>query len=337
MKRSIFRGKIVLVTGGTGTIGSELVHQVLREMPRQVRVFSRDDTRQYELEQSLPTDAPVRFLIGDIRDRERLAIAMRGVDIVLHAAALKHVPASEYNPYEAVQTNIIGSQNVIELAILNKVERVLAISTDKAANPKNVLGTSKLMMEKLFTNANFTFGLHLKQGGIVPTRFSSVRFGNVAWARGSVLPAWRASAERKGTIMVTDRTMTRFMMSKEQAIRLVLEATELMRGSEIFVLKMPAITLGSLARAFIKKYYPKKRIRIVEGRNRGGEKKHEELLLEDDAGDVFENKRMFIYVPHPPIRKLKPIRLSYSGFKLAKPRTYSSRTSIDERAVEKMI
>lgn len=337
MNTAIFKGKTVLVTGGTGTIGSELVRQVLAQKPRQVRVFSRDDTRQHELEQTLPPEAPVRFLIGDVRDYARLAIAMRGVDIVLHAAALKHVPASEYNPFEAVQTNVIGSQNVIELAVLNKVERVLAISTDKAANPKNVLGVSKLMMEKLFTNANFTFGLHHKQAGVVPTRFASVRFGNVAWARGSVLPAWRASVERGGTIMVTDPTMTRFMMSKEQAIELVLEATALMRGGEIFVLKMPAITLGGLARLFLKKYYPKKKIRVIEGANRGGEKKHEELFLEDDMGDVFENKRMLIYVPHPPIRKLKRLKAHYLGFKASRPRTYSSRTSIDEHAVERML
>lgn len=337
MKKSVFTGKIVLITGGTGTIGSELVRQVLALGPKQVRVFSRDDTRQYELRQGLPTNAPVRFLIGDIRDYHRLDIAMRGVNIVLHAAALKHVPFGEYNPGEAVKTNIVGSQNVIDLAVVHKVERVIGISTDKAANPKNVLGTSKLMMEKLFTNANFTYGLHHKKEGIFPTRFACVRFGNVAWSRGSVLPLWRERAREKGEIYVTDPAMTRFMISQKQAIHLVLSATELTRGGEIFVLKMPAIQLGDLARAFVEKFYKEKKIKIVQGKNRGGEKSHEELLLGDDQGDLLESGDMFILIPRPDIIDLKRPKVSYPGFKNKAMFTYSSKDAIDKKAVEKLL
>lgn len=337
MKKTVFTGKTILVTGGTGTIGSELVRQVLEHKPKMVRIFSRDDTRQYELKETLPADAPVRFLIGDVRDYDRLNVAMRGVDIVLHAAALKHVPSCEYNPFEAVMTNVVGSQNVIELSVLHKVERVVAISTDKAANPKNVLGVTKLMMEKLFINANFTYGLHNSEGGLVPTRFSCVRFGNVAWARGSVLPAWRERVERLGEICLTDSAMTRFMISREQAIALVLTAAEKMRGGEVFVLRMPAISLGKLAQLFLKKYYANKKVRIVRSPNRGGEKMHEELFLEDDHGDLFENKEMFIYVPHPKIDKLKQPKATYLGFKHRTSFTYSSKKSVDERAVSKLV
>lgn len=335
--KNVFKNKVVLVTGGTGTIGSELVRQILKRDPKQIRVFSRDDTRQHELKESLPKNSCVRFLIGDIREYRRLNIAMRGVQIVLHSAALKHVPAGEYNPYESVKTNILGSQNVIECAIENKVERVVAISTDKAVNPKNVLGASKLMMEKLFTNANFTFGLLPGKDGLYPTRFACVRFGNVAWSRGSVLPHWKLQAERSKEICVTDPTMTRFMISSVQAIRLVLTATEMMRGGEIFVLKMPAIKLGDLARLFIKKFYPGKRIKITIAGNRGGEKHDEELFLSDDHGDVFENKDMFIFVPHPPIPNLKQQKSLYAGFKPTKPHTYSSKDNLNEKTIGKLL
>lgn len=332
-----FRGKTILVTGGTGSIGSELVRQLLTYNPKQVRVFSRDETRQYELQEKLREYENLRFLIGDIRDYRRLDIALRDVDIVFHAAAMKHVPFSEYNPFEAVQTNIIGSQNVIELSIKNKVQKIVGISTDKAANPKNVLGTSKLMMEKLFTNANFTFGLKLGKGGIGPTRFSCVRFGNIAWARGSVLPLWKKQAETNQRVIVTDATMTRFLISKEQAIRLVLSTTQLMRGGEIFVLKMPAITLGDLAKKFVAKYYPNKKIRVERRVNRGNEKMHEQLLLEDDRGICFENREMIIFVPELTIRGLKQPKFPYKGFTRISPKTYSSEASIDTRAVARII
>ncbi|KKW19332.1 MAG: Polysaccharide biosynthesis protein CapD [Parcubacteria group bacterium GW2011_GWA2_51_10] len=335
--KNIFKNKVVLITGGTGTIGSELVRQILQLQPRQVRVFSRDDTRQHDLQESLPRNAPVRFLIGDVREYRRLNVAMRGVQIVLHAAALKHVPAAEYNPYEAVKTNIIGSQNVIECAIEHRVERVIAISTDKAVNPKNVLGTSKLMMEKLFTNANFTFGLLPGKDGMYPTRFSCVRFGNVAWSRGSVLPHWKVCAERSGEILVSDPSMTRFMISNLEAVRLVLSSAELMRGGEIFVLKMPSIKLGDLARLFVKKFYPKRKIKITVIGNRGGEKHHEELFLKDEHATVFENKDMLISVPHPQISRLVQPRVSYAGFKPREPKTYSSKENIDAEAIEKLL
>src|SRR3989338_8628189 len=187
-----FKDKVILVTGGTGSIGSELVRQLLKYKPKQVRVLSRNETRQYELLESLSYPSNIRMLIGDIRDRERLQLAFSGVDVVFHAAALKHVPFCEYNPSEAMKTNIVGSHNVIDAALHSGVQKVVAISTDKVANPFNVLGASKLMMEKLFINSNFILGDGIK--------FSCVRFGNVSWSDGSVLPLWRSQIERKGTI-----------------------------------------------------------------------------------------------------------------------------------------
>lgn len=327
-----FKGKIVLVTGGTGTIGGELVRQILTYKPKQLRVFSRDESRQYHLQESLGKSDNLRFLIGDIRDRDRLDLALKGVDIVLHAAAMKHVSHCEYNPYEAVKTNIIGSQNVIDFAIKHKVKKVIGISTDKAANPTNVLGTSKLMMEKLFTNANYAYGK-------IETVFSCVRFGNIAWSNGSVLPLWKEQAKKDRAIQVTEKDMTRFIISKEQAIGLVLRAVHLAQGGEIFVLKMPAIKLIDLAELFIKKYYPETKIAIRVTGNRGREKKHEDLFdIQDMYKKVFSDKDMFIIVPDINLPKpLKEIKV-YKNFKEIKTvENYSSIDMLNEKAVEKII
>src|SRR3989344_5708608 len=192
---NIFKNKTILVTGGTGSIGSGIVRQLLDRQPKQVRVLSRNETRQYELLESLDYPNNLRMFIGDMRDRERMQLAFRGVDIVFHAAALKHVPFCEYNPSEAMKTNIIGSHNIIDAALHAGVKKVVAISTDKVANPFNVLGASKLMMEKLFINSNFFLANKIKM--------ACVRFGNVAWASGSVLPMWKNQAEAKEVISVT--------------------------------------------------------------------------------------------------------------------------------------
>lgn len=305
---SPFKDKIILVTGGTGSIGSQLVEQLLTHEPSQVRVFSRDEGRQYELLERLKYPKNARLLIGDIRDRERVEYAFRNVDIVLHAAAMKHVPLCEYNPFEAVKTNIIGSQNVIDAALKNNVERVIAISTDKAVLPTNVMGTSKLMMEKLFINANWTSGKS-------NTKFSCVRFGNVAWARGSVLPLWKKQAETGGAIRVTNNRMTRFLMSLPQAANLVLRAAELTQVGEIFVLKMPAIAVEDLAKLFLEKYFPNQHIAIETVGNRAGEKMHEELMDENDlSGRVFENADMYILIPNLSIYNFAEETGEYPGF-----------------------
>jgi FlaA1/EpsC-like NDP-sugar epimerase len=218
-----FYNKVVLVTGGTGSIGSVLVEKILSFKPKQIRVLSRDENKQYYLMEKLGNPINLRFFIGDIRDKERLIRAFNGVDILFHAAALKHVPLCEYNPFEAVKTNIVGSQNVIDAALACNVKKIIAISTDKAVHPNNVMGTSKLMMEKLFTNANF-------YSGNSRSVFSCVRFGNVAWANGSVLKLWQNQIKKDGQIKVTDLEMTRFFMTIPQAMNLILQTASISRG-----------------------------------------------------------------------------------------------------------
>ena len=284
-----FKDKIVLITGGTGSIGSELVKQILLYEPKQIRVLSRDENKQYYLLQKLNYPKNLRLLIGDIRDLERLNKAMEKVDIVIHAAALKHVPLCEYNFSEAIKTNIIGSQNVIEAALKNRVPKVIAISTDKAAYPNNVMGVSKLMMEKIFINANF-------YSSNFNSVFSCVRFGNILFSNGSVLPLWQKQIAQSSSINITDPSMTRFFISKEQAIELVIKATSLAQGGEIFVLKMPSIKIEDLANHFIKKFPSK--IDIIKVSPREGEKKHEAILDGSDLNKkIIENDSMFIVLP----------------------------------------
>ena len=328
-----FKDKIILVTGGTGSIGSDLVGRILAYDPKQVRVLSRDESKQYALLKKLNYPNNLRMLVGDIRDRERLELAFRGVDIVLHAAALKHIPFCEYNPFEAVKTNIIGSQNIIDAALKVNVSKVVAISTDKVVNPVGVMGVSKLMMEKLFINANY-------YKGVDETKFSCVRFGNVAWTQGSVLNLWKEQVEKEGILNLTNDQMTRFMMSQNEAINLIEEATNLMDGGEIFALKMSSIEMGDLARLFIEKYYPGRNIRIDIIGNRGGEKLHEELLGNSDEGvKILENDKLFVITPnvhvYGPERKVKG---DYPGFQETTERTnYSSKDCINIEKISNII
>lgn len=327
-----FRNKTILVTGGTGTIGSELVAQLLRYKPKKIMVFSRNESSQYHLLEKLDNPGNIRTLIGDIRDKDRLNFAMNGVDIVFHAAALKHVSFCEYNPHEAVKTNIIGSQNVIDTALHNDVKQVIAISTDKAANPCNVMGVSKLMMEKLFINTN-----HFTPEN--STRFSCVRFGNVSWSNGSVLPLWKNQAETKGVINLMNKDMTRFLMSTAQAVKLTLRASQLARGGEIFILKMPSIRIADLSKIFINKHFPGKNIKIKEIGNRVGEKIHEDLLGgSDSAKKVMSNDEMFIVVPDVDIRNLKQDMFKYKGFKeIVNDSNYSSEDHLRPEEIVKII
>lgn len=329
-----FNNKIILVTGGTGTIGAELVRQLIKYKPKQIRILSRDQNKQYQLAEKLRSHSNLRFLIGDIRDRERLDLAMENVDIIFHAAALKHVPSCEYNPFEAIKTNIIGSQNIIDFARKHHVKKTIGISTDKAVNPNSIMGASKLMMERLFINAN-QYLTHLG------AKFACVRFGNVAWANASVLPIWAKQIEKSDEITITNPDMTRFLMSTDQAINLVIKASQLTKGGEVFILKMPAIKLGDLAKVFVEKYAPKKKIKIRQIGNRGGEKEHEELVDAADLNrDVFENKEMLIIAPPQPIYfQEKEIR-SYPGFtKIKNPvlSVLSSTNSININAIKKFI
>lgn len=310
------KGKTVIVTGGTGTIGSEIVRQLLKTKVRQIRVFSRDEHKQHELKIELPKDKRLRFLIGDIRDKDRLDYAFQGADICLHAAALKHVPICEYNPFEAVKTNVVGTQNIIDVALQNDFEKVLAISTDKAADPTSVLGASKLMMERLITAANVAAGKSR-------TQFSSVRFGNVLDSRGSVASIWKRQIEEGRPITVTDERATRFFMEIPEAVGLVFLALEHMHGGEVFVLKMKNIQrVIDFAKEFIKRHAGGKRVKIDLIGLRPGEKLHETLLTEDESNHTIDLKNMFVILP---VGASSMPKLSvYKGAKQARHGAYRS-------------
>lgn len=285
-----FTNKDIIVTGGTGSIGSEIVRQLLKTDAARIRVFSNDEHKQYELRQELGDDPRLRYLVGDVRDKERLDFAFRGVDICFHAAALKHVPVCEYNPFEAVKTNIIGTQNIVDVSIKNNLEKVVAISTDKVVSPESVLGASKLMMERLIIAANITTGP-------TRTRFTAVRFGNVLESRGSVVYLWREQIARGGPVTVTNKRATRFFVSIPHAVSLIFEATQLMQGGEVFVLKMPKRSILEFAKETIRASAGGRGIKISFIGLRPGDKLHESLLTGEEAERTLETKTLFIIVP----------------------------------------
>lgn len=277
--------KIVLVTGGTGSFGKKFVEAMLAEYhPRKLIIFSRDELKQHEMQAVLGYLHPsLRYFIGDVRDADRLRRAMAGVDIVVHAAALKQVPACEYNPFEAVQTNVNGAKNVIDAAIDCGVARVLALSTDKAVNPVNLYGATKLVAEKLFVQGN-------SYAGTGKTRFACVRYGNVVGSRGSVIPLFREQC-KTGTVTITDDRMTRFWITLEQGVRFVINSIEQMHGGEVFIPKIPSMRVADLAAAIA----PNCEIKITG--IRPGEKLHEVLLNEDEARQAVELDQMFVVKP----------------------------------------
>jgi FlaA1/EpsC-like NDP-sugar epimerase len=314
------KGKSILVTGGVGSIGSEIVRKVLGEKPKTVRVFDVNENGLFDLQQRLNGNGEinVRFIVGDVRNRYRLNRAMEGVDVVFHAAALKHVPMCEYNTFEAIETNINGTENVINAALDNDVSRVITISTDKAVNPSSTMGATKLLMERLTIDANNYRG---SEGPV----FSCVRFGNVAWSRGSVLPIFEKQISRGGPVTITDPNMTRFVMSTEQAIDLLLKAMSMVKGGEIFIFKMPVVRLRDLAGAIIEEFAPKygrkpSDIKIKEIGIRPGEKVHEELMTDSEIKRAYETKDMFIVPPETGNGQYK-----YEGVKRTKIRRYSSK------------
>jgi UDP-N-acetylglucosamine 4,6-dehydratase len=277
-------GQSVLVTGGTGSFGRQFVQTLLtHHRPKRIIVFSRDELKQYEMKQQHGDNPVLRFFLGDVRDAERLYRAFQGVDCVVHAAALKQVPTLEYNPFEAIKTNIIGAQNIINAAIDQKVKRVVALSTDKAVNPCNLYGATKLCAEKLFVDANAYVG----EG---TTRFSIVRYGNVIGSRGSVIPLFLKQRET-GQLTLTDKRMTRFWILMDQAIKLVLDAIDKTHGGEIFVPKIPSLKLVDLA----KRIGPD--CKLVETGIRPGEKLHEVLLTEEESRHAREINDKFIIQP----------------------------------------
>ena len=280
-----WRDASILITGGTGSFGRKFVERVLPHKPRRLVVFSRDELKQHEMARIFPDtgESPLRYFIGDVRDADRLRRAFHGVDVVVHAAALKQVPACEYNPIEAVNTNILGAKNIIDAAIDAGVKRVIALSTDKAVSPVNLYGATKLVAEKLFVQGN-------SYAGGMQTRFACVRYGNVVGSRGSVIPLFKQQ-RTSGTLTVTDPRMTRFWITLEQGVDFVLRCGEQMHGGEVFVPRIPSMRLMDLAKAVA----PECRIDVTG--IRPGEKLHELLISEDEARNTLEFDDMYLLQP----------------------------------------
>jgi UDP-N-acetylglucosamine 4,6-dehydratase len=311
------RNKKVLLIGGTGTIGKSILQNVLNSSPAVVRVFSRDEYKQFELNNEYKGKDNIRYLIGDVRDQDRVHRAMEGIDYVFHVAAMKHVPSCEYNPYEAVQTNIIGTQNVIQAALYAGVKKVIFTSTDKAIAPTNTYGASKLMAERLIASAQYNSGGH-------GTIFAAVRFGNVMGSRGSVIPLFRSQIQKAKKVTVTDLQMTRFMMTIDQATKLTVKAMDYAQGGEIFVLKMPVVGLKNLAECLIEQMsvrfgYNISDIDIEMIGLRAGEKVFEELMTIEESKYATELSDMYI-IRNAFLSKVP----EYAGSKPAPIRGYSS-------------
>jgi len=281
----VFDNKSILITGGTGSFGHKYVQTLLERFnPKKIVIYSRDELKQYEMQQTF-SSSKMRYFIGDVRDAERLKQAMSGIDYVIHAAALKHVPVAEYNPMECIKTNIIGAENVIQAALANKVTGVIALSTDKAANPVNLYGATKLASDKLFVAAN-------NIAGDLPTKFSVVRYGNVVGSRGSVVPFFeKLIAEGATKLPITDPRMTRFWITLQDGVDFVLKNFERMHGGEIFVPKIPSMRITDLAEAML----PGAELDIVG--IRPGEKLHEIMCPEDDSMHTIEFKDFYVITP----------------------------------------
>ena len=273
----MLNGKTILITGGTGSFGKRFIQRILAKyQPKKLIIYSRDELKQFEMAKLFPNETypTLRFFLGDVRDRDRLMQAFRGVDIVIHAAALKHVPAAEYNPFEFIKTNVLGAQNIVEAAIERGVKKVVALSTDKASNPINLYGATKLCSDKLFVAANSYSGT----GG---TQFSVVRYGNVIGSRGSVMPFFM-NLKEAGVLPITDERMTRFLITLDQGVCLVFKALESAVGGEILVPKIPSMKMVDVARAIA----PNCDLRVTG--IRPGEKLHESMISVDDAANTRE-------------------------------------------------
>jgi UDP-N-acetylglucosamine 4,6-dehydratase len=313
-------GKTVLVTGATGSFGTKFIETVLADHePKAIRAFSRDELKQSELQRRFADDDRLRYLIGDIRDLPRLVRATRGVDVIVHAAALKQVPACEYNPFEAVQTNVIGAENVVSAAIENEVPITIALSTDKAVNPVNLYGATKLCEEKITVQGN-------AYAADSPSRFACVRYGNVVGSRGSVVPLFKAQAET-GVITITHPEMTRFWITLEQSVQLVLDAIETIGGGEILIPKIPSMKVTDLAEALA----PGAEHRVIG--IRPGEKLHELLVTEDESRHTYELPNRYVIMPEYPSWELKPVE----GDRLPSGFRYTSDTNSEWLTVDQLV
>jgi len=291
--KEYYENKTILITGGAGSIGGALTKHLLEYHPKSVRVFDNNETALYNLGQELNSNC-IKLVLGDVRDDTCLRRACRDVDILFHAAALKHVPICEFNPFDAVKTNILGTQNVLDAALEENIEKVIFISTDKAVNPTNVMGTTKLLAERLTISANY-------YKGEKKTVFSCVRFGNVMDSRGSVIPLFKNQIQFGGPVTITDPRMSRFIMSIPKAIKLILDAGANALGGEIFILKMPAIHIQDLADVMVEEFAPVFKIEANTIRYqtigiRPGEKLFEELINQQEK-NVYENDEIFVIFP----------------------------------------
>lgn len=322
----IIRDKKVLITGGTGTVGKKLAQRLLELDAAVVRIYSRDEHKQFAIQEYFTYQGldmkRMRFFLGDVRDKERLKRSMEDIDIVFHLAALKHVPACEYNPSEAVKTNVVGTQNVIECAMETGVSAVVYTSTDKAASPTNTMGASKLLAERLIASAD-----HWK--GPRQIKFLSVRFGNIINSRGSVVPLFQKQIERGGPVTVTDPDMTRFFMSADRAVDLILESLAVSRGGETFVFKMPVLRVGDLAQAVVENSSQDIEMKTIG--LRPGEKMYEELMSEEESARALETDELFIILPYD--YKRQDYQERYADARLAACGTYSS-TGADLMSLE---
>jgi UDP-N-acetylglucosamine 4,6-dehydratase len=314
------QGQAVLITGGTGSFGSAMIERLLtRHAARKLIVFSRDEQKQYELREALLERfgadglSTLRFFLGDVRDRERLTMATRGVDVIIHAAAMKQVPAAEYNPSECIHTNIMGAENVVWAALNNRVRKVVALSTDKACNPVNLYGATKLASDKTFVAAN-------NFAGDIATRFSVVRYGNVVGSRGSVVPLFRRMLDRgASSLPITDPRMTRFWITLEQGVSFVLSSLDLMRGGEIFIPKIPSMAITDLAEAMA----PGVATDVVG--IRPGEKLHEVMISQDDARYTLELPDRFVIEP----TFVEYVREPLAGTAVADGFSYASDSNVE--------
>jgi UDP-N-acetylglucosamine 4,6-dehydratase len=287
----MFEKKNLLITGGTGSFGNQILKKLLLENPKQIRIFSRDEKKQFDMQNEY-RDERIRFVLGDVRDFDRVLEATEDINIIYHAAALKQVPNCEFNPMEAVKTNILGADNVRRAAIKNGVETVVSISTDKAVKPVNVMGMTKAIQERIMISSN---------GG--DTKFIEVRYGNVIGSRGSVIPFFKDRIQRKEFLPITDFRMTRFLLTLDDAIDLVFKATSEGGGGEIFVKKMPAAKVIDIARIMAKALAKQKDYPIREIGVRPGEKIHEVLVSEEEMKRVVETESYFVLYPYQKLRK----------------------------------
>ena len=309
----MLNNKSILVTGGTGSFGKAFVKYVLAHYkPKKLIVFSRDELKQFEMQQDFPVgdSSPMRYFLGDVRDADRLMQAMRGVDIVVHAAAMKQVPASEYNPFECIKTNIYGAENIVNAAIAHRVQKVIALSTDKACNPINLYGATKLASDKIFVSAN-------NMAGDTGVRFAVVRYGNVVGSRGSVIPFFqKLIAEGKTTLPITDERMTRFWITLDQGVQFVIDNLERMVGGEIFIPKIPSMRMPDLARTLL----PNCKIDVIG--IRPGEKLHEVMISAEDSRNTLEYPTYNVIQPE--FSWWSHSRLPAGGMRVADGFEYSS-------------